>query len=1034
MFFELDKFQARLRELNDYRMLETTPIGHFFYQPDQEGRNGTYPPKSYADQTLSIGERWRGRDAYVWLNTTVTLPPSKEDCKVVGYFDLGKTAEGNSAGFESLMFIDQKPFHGVDSNHKEVLLPPDKLGKPVRLDFRLWSGLEGGGVKVEQEHRLNAALIGYLHLPTDQFYWQMRAIYELLVLEEETNPVYYPLVQAVESALKKIDWRNPGSALFYTSMKEAYTDLSGSLKELNQTHPVKIVSVGHTHIDVAWLWQLKHTREKSARSFSTVLALMEEYPEYLFLQTQPQLYDYLKQDYPDIYANIKRKVAEGQWEVGGGMWLEADCNIPSGESLVRQFLFGYHFLKDEFNVESKYLWLPDVFGYSWALPQILKKSGIDTFMTTKISWSQYNRMPHDTFNWKGIDGTEILTHFITTPDSGDWWYYTYNGEMNPKAVKGMWENYRNKNLNQELLLAYGYGDGGGGVNRDMLEMQKAIKQTPGLPTVETTRADDYFNRLQETVEQTDQYVHTWDGELYLEYHRGTYTSQAEVKKKNRELELKLKHVEWYHTLKTIENKSFDTYPQADINQAWKILLRHQFHDIIPGTSIEEVYQDTREEYEQVEHLLDRALNHDSDYTQGAMAIYNDASYDRSSLVFLPNTKGDWISNGNSHVIESQQMADGQLLYVKNVPSMGYIKLNPVEKTNDESGSPFDYDNHVLTTPYYQLTFDEKGQIQELFDLEHRRDVIAPKESGNVLQVFEDKPVRYDAWDIDLYYQQKQYDVELSQPLTLEDMGPLQVTFSVSYRYNQSLIKQYIKLYKHSRRIDFETTVDWQEHQQLLKVSFPVNVRSTEATFDIQYGNVKRPTHWNTSWDHARFESVGHQWADLSEGNYGVALLNDCKYGYDIKEHTMRLSLIKSGIHPDPEADQGTHQFTYALMPHADDWYRGKVDQEAYDLNQPLHVKDHAFSDDASKRLFYLDHDRVVIDAVKKAEKEDAVIVRMHEKTGSHVMTQLLSDFAIEQWTEVDLMERPIQDDVMTGPINAMVHPYEIKTFKIWFTR
>ncbi|GJM77454.1 hypothetical protein HMSSN036_96700 [Paenibacillus macerans] len=316
----------------------------------------------------------------------------------------------------------------------------------------------------------------------------------------------------------------------YDSLAAAEEQLTRAISALPKSSPVTVRCIGHTHIDVAWLWRLKHTREKAARSFSTVLRLMEMFPEYVFLQTQPQLYEYLKQDYPELYEQIKERVKEGRWEAAGGMWLEADCNLTSGESLVRQLLYGTRFLREEFGAECTYLWLPDVFGYSWALPQILRKSGFDTFMTTKISWNQYNRMPHDTFKWRGIDGSEVLTHFITTPQDGSFWWYTYNGNIEASSVQGIWDTYRDKEINKELLLSYGYGDGGGGVNREHLELRRRLEAMPGLPNVVTGRADEYFAKLHETVEKADRYVHTWDGELYLEYHRGTYTSQAYNKK------------------------------------------------------------------------------------------------------------------------------------------------------------------------------------------------------------------------------------------------------------------------------------------------------------------------------------------------------------------------------------------------------------------------------------------------------------------------------------------------------------------------
>lgn len=1029
MFFDLDKLRARIIELETYRIRTVQSIEYFYSEQDDVGGNGSYPPEEYLEGSkMAILDRWEGRDSYIWLSQSVQLPSKKEGNKLIGVFDLGKTAEGNSAGFESLLFVNRKPYHGVDDNHKEIIFSDSLGSQTVRLDFRLWSGLEGGGAHQIQTHQLKKAEIGYLNCETDQLYWRLKASYETLLLKDDNDPNKQKLSHIVNKTLQFIDWRDAGHESFYSSIEKANDYLEEKLKMIKATSPINVSAVGHTHIDVAWLWQLKHTREKSARSFSSVLALMDEYPEYQFLQTQPQLYKYLKTDYPEIYDRIKEKVKSGQWEVGGGMWLEADCNIPSGESLVRQLLFGYHFLKDEFDVESNYLWLPDVFGYSWALPQILKKSGIDTFMTTKISWSQYNRMPHDTFMWRGIDGTEILTHFITTPDSGDWWYYTYNGEMSAKAVMGMWENYRNKAINQDLLLAYGYGDGGGGVNRDMLETRRALSEMPGLPNVEQARADDYFDRLTKTIKEADQYVHTWDGELYLEYHRGTYTSQAFVKHKNRKLELKLKFVEFLKTYEAIERNSFSSYPQDLLNEAWEIVLRNQFHDIIPGTAIAEVYEDVRIEYAQADALINEALLSNASENENAYTIYNDASYARSGMIYVEDTESDWL-DANGLYLDKQIKSDGTLILVPEVPALGTTTIMKKATRKVIKDDSFTFENNVLTTPYYKITFNDKGEMTQIFDIENKRNVLKENEHANVLQVFEDKPIRYDAWDIDMYYQEKQYSVELNQPLKCDTIGPLEVVLSVSYTYQNSKISQEIKCYRDSRRIDFVTKVEWKEHQQLLKVAFPVNVRSTEATYEIQFGNVKRPTHWNTSWDHARFETVGHKWADLSEGNYGVALLNDSKYGYDIKNHVMRLSLIKSGIHPDPNADQGYHEFTYALLPHKDDWFTGNVDKESYNLNQPLIVNSKQAP--ALHSLVELSTDRIVIDSVKKSEKENAVIIRLHEQTGSHLNAEMILNFPVEKWVETDLMERAIAEQHHQSKIEMEIAPYEIKTYMIY---
>jgi alpha-mannosidase len=772
---------------------------------------------------------------------------------------------------------------------------------------------------------------------------------------------------------------------------------------------------------------------------------MKQFPEYIFLQTQPQLYDYIKQDYPELFTEIAARVKEGRWEAGGAMWLEADCNLTSGESLVRQILYGTKFFREEFGVECKYLWLPDVFGYSWALPQILRKSGIDTFMTTKISWNQYNRMPHDTFHWRGIDGSEILTHFITTPEGPESssWFYTYNGLIEPFSVQGIWDQYRDKNLNRELLLCYGYGDGGGGVNREMLEMRRRLERLPGIPNVKTGRADEYFERLNETIKNTDQYVHTWDGELYLEYHRGTYTSQAYNKRMNRKLELLYRESEWLHVLLAAESGDFSQYPAQKLLEGWKIILRNQFHDIIPGSSIREVYEDSRVEYEEAERLGKQAADmataelislsgtaNKMDYT-----VFNGAFFDQTGLVSLACTdqeEKEWRDEGG-RVLRSQRLGDEWMIEIPTLPMMGTAVITALAAVPGEIASPFVWEDSRLTTPFYILEWNTSGQLVRIYDRTADREVLVTGEYGNVLQVFEDKPQKFDAWDIDLYYQEKQREITDLLSVELIENGPLTAVLQFTWQYFDSSIIQKVKVYSVNRRIDFETLVDWHEQHQLLKAAFPVAVRATEATYDIQFGNVKRPTHWNTSWDYARFESVGHQWADLSERGYGVSLLNDCKYGYDIKDHVMRLSLIKSATDPDWLADQGEHRFTYALLPHTGDWVAGRTVEEAWSLNNPLHAVQGGYSAGAGKSLIRTDTAGIAIDAVKMSEQGDGFIVRLHEYMGTRCTVALGSDYAIDSWQVCDLMERPLEEAAYSREIRHEFKPYEIHTFLVKFS-
>ncbi|HJB35415.1 MAG TPA: alpha-mannosidase [Candidatus Blautia merdipullorum] len=1034
MFLTERKLDRRIAEIREYCYREIRHLEEFAVCEDHQGVvNPEVPVEFEGWEKMRTGERWSGRDRYLWLHKEITIPESWKGKRAVGIFDFGNTGAGNNSGFEAMCYINEKPYQGVDVNHKEVFFPEELYGKPFRLTFRLWSGLEGGGVPRIQEHRINRADLGYLDEKADDFYYLSMLMLDTVQCLDEKDPVKYELRTALDQACLLIDWAYPGSGEFYDSLHQADDFLNEKINGMKKDSLVKVKCVGHTHIDMAWLWRLKHTHEKASRSFSTVLRMMEMFPEYIFLQTQPQLYEYIKEDFPEIYEEIKKRIKEGRWEVDGGMWVEADCNLTSGESLTRQILIGSKFIKEEFGKEVEYLWLPDVFGYSWALPQILKKSGIDMFMTTKISWNQYNRMPHDTFKWKGMDGTEVLTHFITTPEPWNEpgsWFYTYNGLLTAKTVKGVWDAYSEKEMNQELLISYGYGDGGGGVNRDLLERRRRIDKIPGLPSLETSTAGAFFRDLKKTVKNTDRFVHTWDGELYLEYHRGTYTSQGYNKRMNRKMELLYRTAEWLTAMGGVREGRLELAEQEKLTEGWKRILTNQFHDIIPGSSIHEVYEDARKDYETIKNIgkdvirdyLEKSLEKD----ETSYTVYNASGWDTDEIAAVPQTALGVYTDGEGTVLTSQQGQGVTYVLVKNVPAMGYQRITFHPGQVEEKKEAFRIEGREIETPYYILNINEQGQIEKLYDKEYQRNVLAPKERGNVLQMFEDKPLDNDAWDIDIYYQQKMREVTDLKKWEIKEQGSLRLVIGLEWKYMNSTIEQEMILYSTNRRIDFSTHVDYRERQQLLKAAFPVDIRTTYATYDTQYGNVRRPNHWNTSWDQARFESVGHRFADLSERNYGVALLNDCKYGYDVKDNLLRISLLRSGKQPDHMQDIGEHVFTYSLLPHGGDFVEGGVVPSAFELNNPVLAVEGKEKTDAVS-FFTLDNPEVEVDAVKKSEDGKYLVVRFHDFAGSRQKVTLKPGFAFSSWAEGDLRERRIEEPHTEEPVAMELHPYEIKT-------
>ncbi|TBL75318.1 alpha-mannosidase [Paenibacillus thalictri] len=1047
MFFLVEKLSARLTELESMRYREEQSLFPLQVKDDERGEIGQYPSSEGEWRTVDADHHWEGHDKYLWLQTEVEFPAEWRDKDIVGRFDFG--GGGVNSGFESLLFVNGEPYQGVDSNHKEVFFPGELwAGTKAKLVFRLWSGM-GGLHQSVMEHCLRMARIGWLDKAADDLYFTGRAVLQVVQNLDDTRPERHALLTALDRAVLELDWSKPHSEAFYRSVEKACSLLHSELEKCEKTHAVTVTCVGHTHIDVAWLWQLKHTREKAARSFSTVLRLMERFPEYLFLQTQPQLYEYLKSDYPDLYKQISERVKDGRWEAGGAMWLEADCNLASGESLVRQLVYGIRFFQKEFGVVNTFLWLPDVFGYSWALPQILRKCGINSFMTSKISWNQYNRMPHDTFRWKGIDGSEVLTHFITTPIENEAGAerYTYNGKITARSVKGSWDEYKDKAINRDLLLPYGFGDGGGGVNREMLELRRRLDSMPGVPHVQTGRADEFFQKLQKRIAETDGYVHTWDGELYLEYHRGTYTSQAYTKKMNRKLELLYREAEWLSVLlcATQQGEGVDVYPAEKLAEGWKIILRNQFHDIIPGSSIREVYQDSRMEYAEAEQIGVKAVQEatagisrsESDIHSASQGwtVFNGGSWHQDGLVFLPGAAADQsFVTADGSELDNQAGEGGVWVLAEKVPSIGYNVIKTENRSTSlmqPSAFQIDIDEGSVDSPIYRIEWNKQGHLTRIYDKEAMREVLEKGGRGNVLQVFEDKPAsRFDAWDIDIFYQEKKQEISELLSVQTDEVGPLFAALTFTYRYMDSTIEQRMVVYANDRRIDFQTQVNWQERRQLLKAAFETAIRSTTATYDIQFGNVQRPTHWNTSWDYARFETIGHQWADLSERHYGVSLLNDCKYGYDIKNNVIRLTLIKSAIVPDPTADLGEHTFTYSLFPHQGDWYEGRTPQAAWSLNNPFIAVKGCDAGSNRLSLFHADTENVMIDAVKLAEEGDAFVVRLHEFAGRRGEVAIRSDLPLASWQECDLLEQPIDDQRSSESITTNFNPYEIKTFLV----
>lgn len=1011
--YNLDRIEKQIRKFPDLRYLDCHAITDF-KTADDDGSDTNPKPKSSSlfNGNLKIRDYWHGRDKYLWLKFDYAIPQHWKGKIIVAKFAFGRTGMGYNSGFESLLYLNDIPYQGVDSNHEDVFINTDNYGDNIEFKFRLWSGLEGGGPEIIQHYQLKTAFISLFSSAIDDYYYLMSHCISTARKLHSSIALKYKLEDCIVSSYNIVDFTNPKSTSFYDSVSVALKHLQEKLSAFECKTDYTVTCIGHSHIDLAWLWRYKHTREKGVRSFNTVNRMLKQHPDYLFMQSSPQLYSSIKEDDPELYKQIHNWIDLGRWEASGAMWVEADCNIPNGESLARQLLYGKKYFKEEFGLDSKYLWLPDVFGYSYALPQLLKSAGVDNFITTKISWNDTNKMPHDTFLWKGLDGTEVVTHFITTPEvTADVSFYTYNGMITPETVTGVWDNYKDKAINTDMLICYGYGDGGGGPTRDMVKSIESIKQIPGLPVVKTGFVQEYLDKLNTTIKEKGEAVAVWDGELYFELHRGTYTSQARIKRTNRKLEIKYRDAEILCTMAAIKANDLESYPALELEKGWKLILKNQFHDIIPGSSIKEVYKDSEIEHDIANKIADSAIleatkslvEDSEDYT-----VFNTFSRKRRSLVKVD--KKHSVQSGYA-LVEMQPFS--------------HSPLKSALCNKAELGS-IDYKDGCIETDLLKVIWNETGQLVSVFNKVNNRETLTS--TANCLEISEDRPREYDTWELEPTLSMKQETISRLVASELVEKGPLFVKVKFTWVYNKSTISQILTVYSFSSRIDFTTQVDWHEKQKTLRTAFPVNVRSLTARYDIQFGNIERPTVKNTSWDEAKFETVGHQWADLSERGFGVALLNDCKYGYDIHGNEMRLSLLKSAENPDTRAEEGLHEFTYSLYPHSEEWYESELLTEAWDLNSPLiAIKGKACEDFP---VFVFNSKNTLVDTIKRSEDNDGFIVRMHENTGGQDTIQIDLPECFSSWTLTNLLEEPIESWKNSNTIRYTLRPYEIVNFKL----
>ena len=1038
--YQLSKRIAELTEalMANYFVYDTEVLegvwvrdGKFTYEQREEG---TWLPFDTEHDT------WGYADCYAWMKHSFTVP-TRFAGRPVYYQILPQEGKKWAWGSpQALLYANGEALQGFDSNHTRTrLLDCAQGGEHYEMLLNLYAGGRDYEGKIGTRLRLLS-----VDDEVEKLYWHLRTPLEVANLKEPDELARIHLLQTLNEAVSLVSFHLPYGEDFLESVREAPAYLEKELygkREMEAT----VSAVGHTHIDVAWLWRLRQTRDKTSRSFATVLKLMEEYPDYRFMSSQAQLYEFIRQEHPAIFARIRESVRQGRWEPEGGMWVEADTNLSSGESLVRQFLVGKRFFRNAFGADCKILWLPDVFGYSAALPQIMKQCGINYFMTTKISWNEYDKLPYDTFLWRGIDGSEVLTHFISTMDTVKEekdWITTYNGDLNPSQVIGCWQRYQQKDLNRDVLFAFGHGDGGGGPTHGMLERGRRMHMgIEGCPKVEFQFARDYFDRLQKDIAGRKR-LPRWVGELYFEHHRGTLTAQASAKRWNRRSEF------LYHDLETLESlvnlDHLSSYPSAALLEGWKVILLNQFHDILPGSSIREVYEDSQKQYEDLHRtggrMLEKALQQASrrvGLARDSLLLFNTLGFSRREVAEMqrPQHTGFLLRDPQSGaVLPWQKTFDGKIIFTSpEVPAKGYCAIS-VEAGEQRQTTPLTATLREMHTPFFDLTFDEAMQIASLIDRRTGRSVAPQGEPLNRLIVYEDRPFEHRAWNVQAYYTEKSWVLSDVSHAEVLECGPVRAVVLVERKFLHSVIRQYITAYAELDRIDIRNEIDWDDSYLLLKADFPVDVNAVKATFDIQFGNIERVTHENTLWDFAQFESCAHKWADLSDNSFGLAVLNDCKYGYSAKDGHIALTLLRSANDPQPKQDCTHHTFTYSLYPHAGPAAISRVVQEGYSLNCPLYTMFSNAQKGAWPERFSLacvDADNIILETVKRAEDSDALILRLYETWNRATDCSIRFGRLMEMAAQCDMMEEnEALLQVEGNRLRLHFRPFEIKTLKV----
>ncbi|MCH5316423.1 MAG: alpha-mannosidase [Eubacterium sp.] len=1017
----LSKLKRFEETINPYlfEIIESVPVSAFVADKQYHSI-----PDEELFENITSGWEWGGEGRYCWMKSEFTVPESLDGRDIFVMPHMG--------GYEAMLWVNGVPFGTFNTkivytshgNHYCGLIKKNAAaGEKINIAIEYYAGHDYHGCDPFSEetrdykYSFESLDVCVKNDEICKFYFDLKTVNQLAEYLPDSSFFKARAINALTEVHKLLfyspDDTSPEN--FIGAIRAAQPYLTEILSEKNGVNAPEVGVIGHSHMDTAWLWHIGETVKKCARTYSNQISLMEQYPEYKFVQSSSCHSDMILKNYPDLFERIKEKVTEGRYEPNGAVWVECDCNITSGEAMVRQFLWGQRFTRKHFGYTSDCFWLPDTFGYSAAIPQIMKGCGVDYFLTTKITWNDTNRFPYDTFYWQGIDGTKVFAHFNLThtwPDPKTQLEAVYT-DKNAGGQAG---------VSNKRLSAFGYGDGGGGPQFEMIEMGRRCADLNEIPKAKSVTVSDFMRDLEETAADPNVY----SGELYLELHRGTLTNQHEIKRNNRKAELKLRDLEILTVNECVQKGEICSPDKT--NALYETLLINQFHDILPGTCINAAHKQCKAEMGEMIRKADGCIAELSKGTGDGISVTNTLSFERHDAIFAD----DFGENISGYPQQRYTDINGNKKLIIGGIDIGAYSSVHLEITDDAFAvdSPFEYDGDNLTTPFANIKFNENGFISSFVDTKANRELV----DGLLFNTFlmaEDVPSSWDNWDIDADIELK--FKECGALLSREVVSNGAVAFIIRSKYQiseKSSITQDMIFFADSPEVRFDTYMDWQDNHRFLKTAFDTSVREDFVRQEIQFGNCKRPTTRNNTLEQAKFEVVNHKYTDLSEPNYGIAILNDCKYGISAKGSSLRLSLHKGGNRPDIEGDRGYHHCVYSFMPHNCGYSAEAVARPAYELNIPHIVSQGKFD---ILQLVKVNAPNIIVEAIKPCEDADkAFIVRLYEAEGTFTNCEIKFADKVKKFELTNMLEEKTGDTVLGNEFKTQFRPFEIKTIKAYY--